>query len=171
MILVTPKQEVERKSEWFCGGKFFCSKFKVERENGVWTKIHFLASGFLFTCGNFTLFFRFFWSDFFLNVFCNPFIVRSRSCFLFSQCKFFELYVRTCPAMFFCFVVWRSFSFWICSDSNAEKVKFSFFLSLRAFARVTSFSILSLGKVLRSFAWLDFDHTWLTSLNKMTFAL
>ena len=41
VILVTPKQEVEQKSELFFG-----SKFKVERENGVWTKIRFLASGF-----------------------------------------------------------------------------------------------------------------------------
>ena len=104
MILVTPKQEVERKSEWFCGVKFFRSKFKVEWENGVWTKIRFHASGFSFTCGNFTLIFTVFWffgSDFFLNGFPNPFIVRSWSSFLFSQWKFFELYVRTCPVMFF----------------------------------------------------------------------
>ena len=104
VILVTPKQEVERKSEWFCGVKFFRSKFKVEWENGVWTKIRFLASGFLFTCGNFALIFSvfsIFWPDFFLNGFPNPFIVLSRSSFLFSQWKFFELYVRTCPAMFF----------------------------------------------------------------------
>ena len=84
--------------------EFFRSKFIVEWENGVWTKIRFLASGFLFTCGNFTLIFtvfRFFGSDFYLNGFLNPFIVRSRSSFLFSQWKFFELYVRICPAMFF----------------------------------------------------------------------
>ena len=109
MILVTPKQEMERKSEWFCGVNFFRFKFKVEWENSVWTKIRFLASGFLFTCGNltliFTLFSFFFWIGFFLNGFSNPFIVRFRSSFLFSQCKFFELYVRTCPAMFFYFVV------------------------------------------------------------------
>ena len=48
VILVTPKQEVERKSEWFCGVKFFRSKFKVEWENGVWTKSRFLTSGFFF---------------------------------------------------------------------------------------------------------------------------
>ena len=106
VILVTPKQEVERKSEWFCGVKFFRSKFKVEWENGVWTTIRFLASGYLFTCGkqfhfDFYCFFQFFGSDFFLNGFPNPFIVRYRSSFLFSQWKFFELYVRTCPAMFF----------------------------------------------------------------------
>ena len=28
VILVTPKQEVERKSEWFCGGKFFAPNLK-----------------------------------------------------------------------------------------------------------------------------------------------
>ena len=49
-------------------------------------------------------FFLFFGSDFFLNAFPDPFIVLSRSGFLFSQWKFFELYVRTCPAMFFYFV-------------------------------------------------------------------
>ena len=30
VILVTPKQEVERKSEWFCDVKFCHSNFKVE---------------------------------------------------------------------------------------------------------------------------------------------
>ena len=49
----------------------------------------------------FLQFFRFFGSDFFLNGFPNPFRVRSWSSFLFSQWKFFELYARTCPAMFF----------------------------------------------------------------------
>ena len=49
----------------------------------------------------FLLFFQFFGSDFFLNGVSNPFIVRSRSSFLFSQRKFFELYARTCIAMFF----------------------------------------------------------------------
>ena len=42
-----------------------------------------------FTCGNltviFTVFFQLFGSVFFLNGFPNPFIVRSRSGFLFSQ--------------------------------------------------------------------------------------
>ena len=48
--------------------EIFCSKFKVEWENGVWTKIRFLASGFLFTCGNFTFIFTvysIFWIGFF----------------------------------------------------------------------------------------------------------
>ena len=95
MILVTSKQEVERKSEWFCGVNFFRSNFKVKWENGVWTKIRFLT---LIFC-----FFDFLDRIFFLNGFSNPFIVHSRSSFLFSQWKFFELYVRTCPAMFFLF--------------------------------------------------------------------
>ena len=34
MILVTPKQEVGRKSEWFCGVKFF-SLILEQREKGV----------------------------------------------------------------------------------------------------------------------------------------
>ena len=87
--------------------EIFRSNFKVEWEYGVWTKIRFIGSGFLFTCGNFTLIFTvfsIFGSDFFLNGFSNPFIVRSRSSFLFSQWKFFELYVRTCPTIFFYFV-------------------------------------------------------------------
>ena len=55
-----------KKNEWFCGVIFFRSNFKVEWENGVWTKFRFLASGFLFTCVNFTLvFFLIFWIGFF----------------------------------------------------------------------------------------------------------
>ena len=37
----------------------------------------------------------------FRNGFPNSLIVRSRSSFLFSQWKFFELHTRTCPTMFF----------------------------------------------------------------------
>ena len=48
---------------------------------------------------DFYSFFRFF--GFFLNGFSNPFIVRSRCSFLFSQWKFFELFVRTFPAIIF----------------------------------------------------------------------
>ena len=92
------------KKRLVCGVNFYRTNFKVEWENGVWTKIRSRASGFLFTCGNFSLVFivfSIFGSDFFLNGFSNSLIVRSRSSFLFSQLKFFELYVRTCPAMFF----------------------------------------------------------------------
>ena len=71
-------------------------------------KFAFSLVVFSFTCGNLTLIFTVFF-DFldriFLNGFPNPFIVRSRSSFLFSQRNFFVLYVRTCPAMFFYFVV------------------------------------------------------------------
>ena len=89
VILVTLKQEVERKSEWFCGVKFFRSNFKVELENGVWPTIRFLASGFLFTCGNFTLtftVFSIFWIGlFFLNGFPSPFMVHYRPSFCLLQ--------------------------------------------------------------------------------------
>ena len=63
VVLVTPYQEVERKSEWFCGVKFYRSNLEVEWENGVWTKIPFLASGFFVHMRHllwFLLFFRFF---------------------------------------------------------------------------------------------------------------
>ena len=49
------------------------------------------------------LFFKFFLPIFFRNGFPNSLIVRSRSSFLFSQWKFIELHVRTCPAMFLLF--------------------------------------------------------------------
>ena len=86
VILVTPKQEVERKSEWFCGVKLFRSKFKVEWENGVWTKIRFLAGGF---CSHaaislwFLLFFFGFLDRFFSKAFSHRFIVHSMPSFLF----------------------------------------------------------------------------------------
>ena len=44
--------------------------------------------------------FCFFLPDFFRNGFPNALKVRSRSSFLFSQWKFFELYFRTCLATF-----------------------------------------------------------------------
>ena len=75
MILITPKQEMERKSEWFCRVKIFRFSFKIEWKNGVWTEIRFLAIGFLFTCGNFTLIFTafsIFWIGFLLDGFPNP---------------------------------------------------------------------------------------------------
>ena len=54
MILVTPKQEVERKREWLWGVKFFHSIFKVCEKVCLSDKIAFeqkirsLANGFLF---------------------------------------------------------------------------------------------------------------------------
>ena len=47
------------------------------------------------------LFLKKFFLIFFENWFPNSLIVRARSCFLFNQWKFFELYVRTCLATFF----------------------------------------------------------------------
>ena len=85
LILVTPKQKVERKSEWFCGVKFFRCNFKVEWENGASTKFCFLACGFLFTCVNFTFsVFSIFLIGFFLNGFPNPFIIHFSPNFLFE---------------------------------------------------------------------------------------
>ena len=166
MILVTPKQEVERKSEWLCGVKIFCSNFKVEWENGVWTKIRFLASGF---CSHatislwFLLFFRFFGSDFFFKRFFQSILVHSRSSFLFSQWKFFELYVRTCPAMFF-FI--SSSRFLLRPYDVTTTWNLLFFIRLCNFnwsACVTSFFALS-GASFCSFAWLNF-WSHLTYLN------
>ena len=59
-ILVTPIHEVERKSECLCGVKLFDCNFKVDLEIGVLTIICFLAGGFLFLCGMFTLIFTVF---------------------------------------------------------------------------------------------------------------
>ena len=58
-------------------------------------------------------------SIFFGNDFPISLIVRSRSSLLFSQYKFFELYVRFCPAMFFCFTFRSCFSFYISHDFHA----------------------------------------------------
>ena len=44
-----------------------------------------------------------FLTDFFRNGFPKSLLARFRSSLLYSQLKFFELYDRTCPAMFFCF--------------------------------------------------------------------
>ena len=101
----TLKQEVERKSELFCGVNFFRSNFKAECENGVGTKIRFLGSGFLFTCGNFTLMFTVFsiFLDrfFFLNCFPNPFRAHSRPTFLFELNFYFSLVVFLFTCCFF----------------------------------------------------------------------
>ena len=83
--------------------KFFCSNFKVEWENSFWAKILFLASGSFVHKRQFQIEFYIvfqFLDLSFISSFPNPFIVRSRSSCLFSQWKFFELYVRTCPALF-----------------------------------------------------------------------
>ena len=124
VILVTPKQEVERKSRWLCGVNFFRSNFKVECENGDWTKIRFLGSGFLFTCGNFTLIctvFSIFWIGFFLNGFPNPFTAHFRPSFL------FELNFPLSPVVFlFTCGIWNwFFVFFLKFSSDFFKMVFS----------------------------------------------
>ena len=134
-----PKQEVERKSEWFCGVKFFALKkfafslvvFYSHVAISFWFYLVFRSflNGFpnpfimysrtrflfqqnfhfplvvFFHMRHFDIgfLFFFFWFNFLEmgNSFPNSLIVLSRSGFLFSQWKFFELYIRTCPDMFF----------------------------------------------------------------------
>ena len=74
--------------------------------------------------GNLPGIFSIFRIGFFVNGFPNPFIVRSRSSFLFSQWKF-ELYIRIYDAMCFCFVVWCSFFVLHLFTSQSWIVKFS----------------------------------------------
>ena len=62
-------------------------------------KNRFLASGFLCTL-IFTVFFRFFESDFFLNGFPNPFVVHSRPSFLFEPIFYFSLVLFCSHAAF-----------------------------------------------------------------------
>ena len=77
-ILVTPKEEVVRKNECFCGVKFFCSNFK---EKTVFEqKFAFL----LVVCSHAAILFDFYcFFDFseWINGFPNPFIVYSRPSF------------------------------------------------------------------------------------------
>ena len=128
MIVVTPKQEMERKSEWFCGVNFFRSSFKVEWGNGVWTKIRFLGSGFF--CSHaaislwFLLFFRFFGSDFFLIGFPNPFTAHSRPSFLFELNFHFSLviFLFTCGILTLIFCL---FVYFLCFCSDFLKMVFS----------------------------------------------
>ena len=73
----------------------------------------------------------------------------------------------------FCLFFWRAFFVLDLFTQQSWESHFlnDFFISLTGFARLTTFLSLSSRCFLRSFALLDFDHTWLTSLNKMTFAL
>ena len=91
--------------------------------------------------------FFFILSDFFGNGFSNSVIVRSRLSCLFSQLKFFEFYVRTCPAMFFVSSFGALFRFTFVHTAKLKNLNRlnDFFLSLTAFARVTSFLTLSLS--------------------------
>ena len=88
---------------------------------------------------------------FFKKCFPNSLIVHSRSSFLFSQWKFFELCVRTCPVMFFVLSSDALFRFTFVHSAKLKKSNFlnDFFLSLTAFACVTSFLTLFSKSFLR----------------------
>ena len=84
----------------------FANPFIVHsRPSFFWlNQFHFSASGFLFTCCILNLISFYFFDLIFINGFPSSLIVPTRSGLLFNQWKFFELYVRTCPAMFFLFI-------------------------------------------------------------------
>ena len=71
--------------------------------------------------------------------------------------------VRPYDITFFKSALFRSVLFYRFASVHTAKLKksLSFFHSLTAIERVTSF-LISLAKVFKSFWWLDFDHTWLT---------
>ena len=50
--IFTPRQEAERKSQLFSAVNDFHCNFKLEWENGVWTKVLLIDCDFLFSCGN-----------------------------------------------------------------------------------------------------------------------
>ena len=103
----------------------------------------------------------------FRNGFPNSIVIRSWSSFLFSQWKFFELYVRTCPAMYFFYLVVKVFvtAIW---GHNHFKSAFCLSISFNWIACETS-SLLE--RVLLIRVKILFGHTWLISLSKMTSSL
>ena len=89
MSSVTTKQEVEQKSEWFCGVKLFLSNSKAVRKQCLKNALV------VFFVHMLKLDFNFYWLlDFLFNVcligLSNSFIVHSS--FPISQGKFFELF-------------------------------------------------------------------------------
>ena len=102
----------------------------------------------------FLLFFLFFGSDFFLNCFPNPFIVRSRSSFLFSRWKFFELYVRTCPAMFF-------------NSSSPSMNLPTWLLGIDFFINFSDFYCFAVKICVSDVIFAFWSFAWLTLLKKM----
>ena len=114
---------------------------------------------------NFFCFFGFLDRIFFLNCLPNPFIVLSRSSFLFSQWNFFELYVRTCPAMFFYFVVmifvttiWRHSHFLFIRSCNFNWIAF-----VTSFFALSGASFFLFMRVIKFLVTLDLPHSqkWL----------
>ena len=118
----------------------------------------------------FSVFYFYFLIFFYRNGFLISLIFRFKSSFLFNQRKFFELYVLL---WFFCFVDWRSFSFYICSHSKAESQIFWTLLALfNGFCAgdVISLSLsLSLSLSSRNFCVIR-CWSYVTYLSKMTFA-
>ena len=83
VVLVTPKQEVEQKTECFCSMTLFRSDFKVEWENSVWTKISFLFGGFFVHMRQFVFCFHCFFFDLLTRFFCERFCQSIHSPFWF----------------------------------------------------------------------------------------
>ena len=171
MILVTPKQEVERK-KWFWGVKLFRSNFKVVREKDVWTKFRFHAIGFRFTCGIGLRILKFFYFySIFLNCFPNIFIVHYRSSFFVNSMKNFWILGQDLSCYVFVSYSDALFRFTFVYTAKL-KVNFSEWLLPLTYG-ICARDVIShsLANVFSSFAGLDFDLMWLTPLNKMTIAL
>ena len=102
-------------------------------------KFAFSLAVFLFTCGNFTLFFfSIFWMGIFLNGFRNPFTAHSRPRFLFELNFYFSLVVLFTRSGFlasgfvflmqiFCLTIFR-FSSRIFFDFSGDFFTLSFFI-------------------------------------------
>ena len=73
VILVPPKQEVERKSEWFCGVKFVHSNFKADWENSFEQKFAFSIVVFVHVRQFHFDFYCFFFFDFWIRFFSKRF--------------------------------------------------------------------------------------------------
>ena len=107
-MILKPKQEVEWKRKWFCGVKLIHFNFKVKWENAVWAEICFLPWERI--AATLIQLLMKIWKTFCWqgmnekwknksNFLAAKFFLQGTS-FLFSQWKFFELYFRTCPAVF-----------------------------------------------------------------------
>ena len=85
MILVTPKQEVKRKTKYFCGVNFFLILEQSEKKTVFEYKLAFLGD-FLFTCGDLNFVYNVFeFSSLFPIISPNQFPVFSRSRILFCR--------------------------------------------------------------------------------------
>ena len=130
------------KSEWFCCVKFFRSSFEAEWENGAWTNVRFLASGFLFTCGNITWIFTvypIFYLIFFIW-FCQFTRSPSRSSFFVKSMKIHWILRQDLSCYVFCFVV----KIFVTTKWRHNQFKSAFCSIVHAISTgVTSFFVLS----------------------------